>query len=269
MRINKIFFSLSRQYKLAFLKLRMFGKRNPTGDIEKLNSFTVRINDGPNFYICYRDIFINRIYHFEVTKETPVILDCGSNIGMSIMYFKKIYPSARITGFEADRSILPFLKENMKMNLVCDDVNIVEAALGVNNGEMTFYSDKKYGSTLIGESHKASEGDRDIYSVRTVSLTDYLYEQVDFMKMNIEGAEWPVLDSAADKLRNINEMIIEYHHLPGLQRNLHNILRLLHDQGFEYLVYDFDRIINPELIPPFRLNQQTRYFLLIYAKRTI
>ena len=63
-------------------------------------------------------------------------------------------------------------------------------------------------------------------------------------------------------------MVIEYHHLPGLPRTLHNILDLLDRQGFEYLVNDFDSETNGGVQPPFRLAPESRYFLLIYGRRT-
>jgi len=55
--------------------------------------YTVKFNDGPNLYILYKDIFVNGIYHFDAARPDPLILDCGSNIGMSILYFKQKYLS--------------------------------------------------------------------------------------------------------------------------------------------------------------------------------
>jgi hypothetical protein len=63
-------------------------------------------------------------------------------------------------------------------------------------------------------------------------------------------------------------MVIEYHHLPGLPRTLHHILDLLDRQGFEYLINDFDSETNGGVQPPFHLTPESRYFLLLYAKRT-
>lgn len=60
-------------------------------------------------------------------------------------------------------------------------------------------------------------------------------------------------------------MVIEYHHFPGIPRTLHKILALLARQGFEYLINDFGDW--DVLQPPFCLTPETRYCLLIYAKR--
>jgi hypothetical protein len=68
-------------------------------------------------------------------------------------------------------------------------------------------------------------------------------------------------------LHHVKEMVIEYHHLPGLPRTLHKILEILDRQGFEYLINDFDAETNGSVAPPFRLASESRYFLLIYAKK--
>ncbi len=229
-------------------------------------NYTIRINDGPNFYVLYKDIFIHRIYHFVAQRPDPLILDCGSNIGMSILYFKHTYPRARIIGFEPDPSIFPYVAENISRTGL-RDVRLVQSALAAKEGTLTFYSDGKYGSCLAGHLPQDVPEGWARHEVPCVRLRDYLTEPVDFMKMNIEGAEWEVLVDSEDRLGWIREMVIEYHHLPGLPRTLHKILALLQGRGFDYLVNDFDSETNSGVRPPFRLDSNTRYYLLIYARK--
>ena len=181
-------------------------------------------------------------------------------------YFKHIYPQARIIGFEPDPAVFPYLEENVARNGL-KDVKLVQAALAAKEGTLAFYSDGKYGSTLAEHLPADIPEGWTKYEVPCVRLRDYLTEPVDFLKMNIEGAEWEVLADSEDHLRHVREMVIEYHHLPGLPRTLHEILELLHRQGFEYLINDFDSDTNSGVRPPFRLNPSTRYYLLIYARR--
>jgi len=229
--------------------------------------YKVRINDGLNFYVLYKDIFVNRIYHFDAKGPDPLVLDCGSNIGMSILYFKHLYPRARIIAFEPDPVIFPYLRENMIRNGLTD-VRLVKGCLSEKAGSTTFYSDGKYGSSAAVQlPADTPQNAWTKYEVPAVRLRDYLGEPVDFLKMNIEGSEYRVLEDSRDHLRMIQEMVIEYHHLPGLPRTLHKILALLDGQGFEYLVSDFDSETNPSVMPPFHLTPETRYFLLIYARR--
>jgi FkbM family methyltransferase len=228
--------------------------------------FNVCINDARNFYILYKDIFVRRIYHFRATRSDPLVLDCGSNIGLSIFYFKHVYPEARIVGFEPDEQIFPYLERNVARNKL-HGVRLVQAALSSTEGRSEFFSDGKYGGGLAENlmSNRAQDWVRS--KVRSVRLREYLHDPVDFLKMNIEGAEYDVLKDSEDLLRQINEMIIEYHHLPGLPRTLHSILQILDRQGFEYLINDFDSQTNGSVKPPFNLTPESRYFLLIYAKR--
>jgi FkbM family methyltransferase len=206
------------------------------------------------------------IYRFEAKCPAPFILDCGSNIGMSILYFKHIYPKARIIGFEPDPAVFNYLTENVTRNKL-QDVKLVQAALANKDGVSNFYSDGKNSSHLAGHDFLGLPQGWQNYEVPCVRLRSYLTEPVDFLKMNIEGSEWEVLLDSADCLRQVQEMIIEYHHVPSFPRTLHKILELLYSQGFEYLINDFDSESNQGVIPPFKLTKESYYYLLIYAKR--
>ena len=242
-------------------------RRSPpkANDRERVGPYVIRINDGWTFYNLYKDIFAYRIYHFTSVRPAPRIIDCGSNIGGSILYYKWVYPKARIVGFEPDPSLFPYLRTNITDNGLTD-VTLVQAALSAQEGSLRFYSDGKAGSCLA---HNLPSDAREWqpYDVPCVRLAEYLSEPVDFLKMNIESAEWEVLADNAHGLSNIHEMVIEYHHLPGIPRTLHHILALLDRQGFEYAIHHFDYHTNPQLKPPFELRPETRYYLLIYAKQ--
>ncbi len=232
---------------------------------ERLLDFTVHVNDAQNYHILLKDIFSKRIYHFETANPRPVILDCGANIGMSVLYFKHVYPEARVVAFEPDPVVADFLTKNIETNGL-EDVKIVRAALSDTPEPQTLFADGRYASTLEAHATPATAVGS-ATTVPCVRLFDYLEGPVDFLKMNIEGAEWNVLRDAEGRLDQISSMVIEYHHLPGLPRTLHEILALLDRCGFDYLIHDFDDETNPHVRPPFRLTSRTSYYLLIYAQR--
>ena len=218
----------------------------------------MRITDGPNYYMQYKDILVHRIYHFESSRPDPIILDAGGNMGMSLLYFKHIYPEARVISFEPDPAIFAILQDNVNRNEF-NGVQLVNAALSTQTGTANFSPDQSAGGHL-----SSGEG---TFKVKTVPLSDYLNEPVDLLKMNIEGVEWEVMSSIENKIRQVREMVIEYHHLPGLRRTLHLILELLHRHGFEYMINDFDSETNSGVKTPFHIDQNSSYFLLVYAKR--
>ncbi len=252
--------------ELGLLALKVRSHFQEPGSIVPCGEFRVEINDARNFYILYKDVFVRRIYHFDADRSDPFILDCGSNIGVSILYFKHLYPQARVVGFEPDSRVFPYLAKNMESNGL-QGIRLIQAALSSNEGLVEFFSDGKYGSGLAEQVVADGEPGWTRSQVPSMRLRHYLNEPVDFLKMNIEGAEYEVLKDSEEMLHRVKEMVIEYHHLPGLPRTLHKILEILHRQGFEYLINDFDSETNGIVAPPFTLASESRYFLLIYAKR--
>lgn len=246
-------------WRLARLRRRTFAYSPRTSGVERFLGYTVRITDGPNFYMQYKDEFIRRIYHFEAQRPDPIIIDGGSNMGMSILYFKHVYPHARIIGFEPDPAIFRILQENVSRNGLTD-VTLVNAGLSAQAGVVTFATDGSAGGHIGGQT---------TVEVRMERLSDYLNEPVDFLKLNIEGEELPVAQEAAasGKLRNVREMVLEYHGWPDGEQRLGDILNLLDRNGYRYLVHDFDAETCGASKPPFRLTPQTTWFCLVYARR--
>jgi FkbM family methyltransferase len=180
---------------------------------------------------------------------------------MSILYFKHIYPHSRVIGFEPDPLIFGMLKENVTRNKL-QGITLVNAGLGAVEGTATFSQDGSAGGQLIREDNGID--------VNVDRLSTYLNEKIDFLKSNIEGEEFPVLQEsvAEGKLRNVNELVLEYHGWPNDEQRLGAILNLLDHQGFRYLVHDFDSETCSASKPPFHITPQTTWFCLVYARRS-
>jgi FkbM family methyltransferase len=224
----------------------------------QIDGFSVRYLDLLSLYMEYKDLFAARIYHFDSESSSPRVIDGGGFIGMSVLYTKKTHPGARITCFEPDPDIHAVLRRNVEFNGL-RDVELVQAGLGGAGGSAAFLPDGADGGRVVEEG-----GTRE---VQTVPLSTYLEGPVDFMKLNIEGMELPVLEEAADRLPQVRELVIEYHGWPGEPQRLGPLLDVLDQSGFRYLVNHFDYETNAALRPPFSLNRETRWFALVYARR--
>src|ERR1044071_4816990 len=60
----------------------------------------ITLTDSLSFVAGYEEIFKRENYKVDFATNDPFIIDCGSNIGLSIIYFKTRYPNAKIIGFE-------------------------------------------------------------------------------------------------------------------------------------------------------------------------
>ncbi|MDP1569139.1 MAG: FkbM family methyltransferase [Vicinamibacterales bacterium] len=137
--------------------------------------------------------------------DQPVILDCGANIGYTVLHYKRLFPRARITAFEPDPLFAPILRRNLARN-GADDVEIVEAAVWTRDGHAPWMVEGKDGSRLA----TATGGAPDV-EVATVDLARYLNQDIDLLKLDIEGAEFDVVPHVATHLHRVRNVLVEGH----------------------------------------------------------
>ncbi len=77
----------------AYVRLKRLRLSKGGGEVS-LHGFRIRYLDPGNLARLFREIFVNRLYDTPLGSEAPAIIDCGSNIGMSILFFKNLYPRA-------------------------------------------------------------------------------------------------------------------------------------------------------------------------------
>ena len=222
------------------------------------NGLVIYCHDLLSFYMAAKDIFLRQIYKFSPMLAAPRIIDGGGHIGLFSLYAKQHFPQARIKVFEPDSDSLELLKLNLKANDVTD-VEIIEAGLYSEEGIFSFAGGQSDGSTIFSEETNTT--------IRTVKLSNHICDEIDFLKLNIEGAELDVLKEIQLRLQFVKELVIEYHGFPEIGQNLHRILDILDSTGFRYLIHDFDAETNPATKPPFYIEPSSQYFLLIYARR--
>jgi len=174
----------------------------------------------------YRDLFENELYRFDSDKETPLIIDCGSNIGLSVIYYKQLYPKARIIAFEPDKGNFQVLKKNVESNGFTH-IELNEAAVWTTNGTITFQSNESEGSHI----EESSTGGIAVPSVRLNDILDKEPE-IDFLKVDIEGAEWAVLMDCAPNLHKVKYLFLEYHGKVEDTEKLAGLLKLVDQAGF-------------------------------------
>jgi len=71
----------------------------------KVNGWELQVPDALSFIYQFREILVEESYLFNCTKTNPVIIDCGSNIGLSGIYFANRFKDAAIYCIEADQAI--------------------------------------------------------------------------------------------------------------------------------------------------------------------
>ena len=183
----------------------------------------------------YEDIFLRRQYEFESESSAPAIVDAGSNIGLAILFFKRLFPQAKVLGFEPDPETFGLLSRNVEANRL-EGVRIRNEALYDGRKELDLFGDPSApGSPQMTISSERLPGSPK--RVPATRLSDHLTEPVDFLKVDIEGAERVVVDELeqAGKLPLVGRMAIEYHHhMEAGEDGLAGLLATLERGGFGY-----------------------------------
>ena len=185
----------------------------------------MEVPDAPSFLSTFRQIFDEKIYGFTAKTDQTYILDCGANIGLSVIYFKQLYPRSIIVAFEADKSIFETLRRNVQ-SFGYENVEVINRAVWNSETELNFTSDGGDGGRLSVSEDKPSQ------VVKTIRLRDYLDRKIDFLKLDIEGAETAVLEDCADRLSNVECLFVEYHSFAEQPQSFHVLTGVLAQAGF-------------------------------------
>jgi FkbM family methyltransferase len=181
--------------------------------------------------VSINELFINEFYKFRPETDHPKIIDCGSYIGTSILYFKVNYPNASVTGFEPDETNYAVVKSNVD-TWKFPDTSVVNAAIWINNDSISFNTKGNMASRIETDAYE--EASKKI--VKCVRLKDLLNEEIDFLKIDIEGAEHAVLKDCRDNLKNVKNLFVEYHGIYSEMFKLNEILDILNQNDFKYYI---------------------------------
>ncbi len=252
--------NLFAQYGFMSLK-RKFFKTNPINFL----GYKVYSRSYDNLQGILREIFMFADYGLKIANPAPVIIDCGANIGISLLYFKYRFPKSNILAFEPSKENFKVLKQNVESNKL-QDITLINSAVGKEKGHIKFWDNasKPGGSTSTQEVFEAKNMTNfKEAEVESVKLSDYIKSDIDLLKIDIEGAEGEVIEElkVAGKLKNIKEIIFEYHYnSANVQNSLSKILATLEDGKFKIVIFGTDFAISSE-----KLKAMKSYHCMIRA----
>ncbi len=175
---------------------------------------------------------------FSPRDDFPLIIDCGANIGVSVLEWKYRWPTSRIICFEPDPFAFEILETNIKKN---DLPNVLGVCAAISNqeGQAIFHGQINRGADSRGNSLRPQWGRRPDSThtmVQCVRLSPYLADhRVSFLKLDIEGMEEAVLEEISPLLGNVDAAYVEVHDNDQLssENTVERIEHLLVDAKFQ------------------------------------
>lgn len=173
-------------------------------------------------------------------QPNDTIVDIGGHIGSFSIWAARQANNGQVFTYEPNSDNFKLLQENKNLNQV-SNLNIFNMAVAEQAGEMTLFNSahQNMGHSLY-ENHLPNKT-----VVKTTTIDEILetnkIKQVDLLKIDAEGAEYPILLNAqSNTLQKVNKIILEYHDYLNHGYTYRDIGNKLKSNGFQVeIVADF------------------------------
>ncbi len=198
------------------------------------------------------DLSINGVYGEldtqiirEQIKEGDIVIDVGANIGYYTLIFAQLVgKTGKVFAFEPEPKNFEILKKNIEINNY-DNVTAEQKIISDKCEKMKlFVSD----SGIVGHRIQKMGNFENFIEVESVTLDDYmkklnLDKKVDFIKIDVEGAEPKVLDGAKTILKeNVKLKIFTEFNREVIKKydsDPEDMLLLLTRNNFQFFLPDY------------------------------
>lgn len=150
------------------------------------------------------------------STNTPVIVDLGSNIGSTVLALKYYYPQSTIHCYEPNPEVFKILKDNIDLNSLNNVFPHRLAVVGKGrklNQYLYIYS----GSTVSSRLRPSNDiGYIKKIKVKVTNFNQIIVEvgNIDLLNVDVEGEEYPLINSIYNNYKHIRSFIIELHPYP-------------------------------------------------------
>ncbi len=192
-------------------------------------------SDFKNAYIPHilKEIYLDRIYDpFLRFKKDLTIVDVGANIGLTSFFFKD--RAKRVISVEPSAQHRACIEAMVKQNNI-KNIEIYPYALSSENGTAKFYHNDN--TTMFSLKSEVNNKD-DFEEVKTVTMDKMLsnlnIDQVDLMKLDVEGSESEIIASEGFKksVDKIPVILGEWHQWSAMGPDLFRTTFM--DLGYEF-----------------------------------
>lgn len=174
------------------------------------------------------EIFLTTRLIEQMKKRDGLIVDVGANIGVFSLAIASKFKSFRYLAIEPHPRIFDFLKRNIKRNkLAIRPLNLAIGSENCDVGITTKHADDMNQVFKIQVLQKNS--------IEMTTLDSLINENIEILKIDVEGMEKKVLDGAELVLRKTNNVIIEVdsENYKQYGYEVHEVLAQLSNAGFE------------------------------------
>lgn len=191
-------------------------------------------------------VFINREYSdYFPFYQNVTIVDIGAHFGyFSLFAACNSGKDSKIIAVEPDKRNYKQLEKNIS-DCNADNISIFNYAAGDRSGHTRLYQGKNPNHSIV-PGYLLLDRNPDFDEVEVKTLEEIVREnnltQIDFLKMDCEGAEYTIIESTPDTiLDRIKTISMEFHDLKDENVTAENIIGKLIENGFGIVKYCYEK----------------------------
>jgi len=172
----------------------------------------VRCKTGADYFI-FSEVFEHGYYDLPLNCVPRTVLDLGANIGLTALYFARMYPTAELACVEPMPENLALLESNLADNRV--NATVHGAAISITDAPIKMQRARLAYGSKPAEIPYGARVDGETVEVRGVSILSLMHQlgwsRIDLVKIDIEGYEAILLRENASWLKSVDNLCIEIH----------------------------------------------------------
>ena len=235
-------------------------KRMISGMLDKNRYYKVDTRVGNMFLNPSRDSLQSGLFwsgeHYEkgldtfiktVVKDGDCVFDIGAHIGYYSFLFSNLTgKTGNCYSFEPQKNLFEIIKLTMKANGISNIIPF-NTLLSNKTGKIKFFQAEDQSHSSVTASIGKSEAISSSYDIDSITIDDFIRENkipsVKLMKIDVEGAEFMVLEGAKESLKNriIKNLLIELHEeqLKELGSSIESLISYLEEMNFKIFYFDY------------------------------
>lgn len=173
----------------------------------------------------YNEQVVIDSYLKKYIQKSKFVVDVGAHIGYHSIAYCKINPNVRVIAFEPQKKIFELLEKNIKQNNVSDQIRPYNMSVGDVTRKTTLVRNISDGPNMdkeitYGDSHALNLGgvslgnDGEVTQMTTIDTLQLTH--LDFIKIDVEGAETLVLMGAQKTIEKCKPIICFEHNYKKL-----------------------------------------------------
>ena len=196
--------------------------------------------DARAYLEAYDDCFVKQMYRFRRTSDRPFIIDGHADIGLSVLYFKCLYPQSRILALEARPAVFEILERN------CRTYGLEEVELVQGDLLLELAADRLVQAR--SSTGRCNDVEALLSSGAPLKFGGDLIETIDLLKMQVDASQSGGIPETSALLRNVESISVDYRSRVGEPQNLGALFDLLEGAGFRIAVQSVDSTRKQPLI---------------------